>query len=155
MRTTPLIVNSSACAAGTSVTSLVDQLLLSASVLAHQSRSVLTNDIEPAFFTAAPAARIRPVMEAILDALLLCARQGRIFITAERVGENIQVIFEERNNYNGYALAFRLCSVEPLAREAGGHLFVRGEKSLQARICFSFPDTASLPPSDWTGSISD
>ena len=154
MRTTPLISHS-ACVAGTSVTSLVDQLLLPASVLAHQSRSVLTNDIEPAFFTAAPAARIQPVLEAILDALLLCARQGRIFITAERVGENIQVIFEERNNYNGYALAFRLCSVEPLAREAGGHLSVRGEKSLQVRICFSFPDSERLPVSDWTSNDID
>ena len=125
---------------GTSLTSLVDQLLRQAEPLALQSKSILVNEIEPAFFTAAPESVIRPVLEEILQSVLLVANHGRIHISAEKFGDSITLEFEERNNYNGYALAFRLCSVESLAREAGGYLSVKGEKSLLARISFCFPD---------------
>lgn len=144
MKTTPFFSAPAEITAGTSLTSLMDQLVQEALPLVRQSKSILQNDIEPAFFTAARKSTIQPVLEAIIEALLCCAKQGRIHISAERIGKNIQVLFEERNNYNGYALAFRLCSVETLAREAGGYLFVKGEKSLQARIGFCFPDQADV-----------
>jgi len=130
-------------ATGTSLTTLVDQLLRESEPLALRSKSVIVNDIEAAFFTAVPESVIRPVLEEILQAMLLVANRGRIHIFAEKFGDSITIEFEERNNYNGYALAFRLCSVEPLAREAGGYLSVKGEKSLLARISFCFPDTCA------------
>lgn len=142
MRTSLYYPGSVAAATGTSLTSLVDQLLLDAEPLARQSKSVLKNEIEPAFFTAAPSSGVAPVIKSILESVLSVARQGRIHVFAEKLGDSITLTFEERNNYNGYALAFRLCSVESLAREAGGYLSVTGEKNLVVRISFSFPDQA-------------
>lgn len=140
MRTAIYTQGSVALTTGTSLTSLVDQLLHEAQPLALQSESILVNEIEPAFFTAVSEAVIRPVIGEILESMLLVANRGRIHIFAEKFGDSITVEFEERNNYNGYALAFRLCAVESLAREAGGYLSVKGEKSLLARISFCFPD---------------
>jgi hypothetical protein len=143
MRTYPVYPESVGTTTGTSLTTLVDQLLLELEPLAQESKSILVNEIEPAFFTAASGMAIAEVVREILQSMLQCARKGRIHVFAEKFGDHITLEFEERNNFNGYALAFRLCSVEPLAREAGGYLSVKGEKSLLARISFSFPDVAS------------
>ncbi len=127
---------------GTSLNSLVNQLMDEYRQLAYRSNSVISNEIEPGFFTAAPSYLIRPVLDEIFQSLLQAAHNGQISIFAEKFGDNITIEFEEHNNYNGYALAFRLCRVEPLARKAGGYLSVKGEKSLLARVSFCFPDIA-------------
>ncbi len=143
MRTYPIYPEAVSTTTGTSLTTLVDELLLEVEPLAQQSKTILLNEMEPAFFTAASGSALAVVIREILQSMLQCARQGRIHIYAEKFGDHITLEFEERNNFNGYALAFRLCSVEPLAREAGGYLSVKGEKSLLARISFSFPDYPS------------
>lgn len=143
MRTYPIYPEAVSTTTGTSLTTLVDELLLEVEPLAQQSKTILLNEMEPAFFTAASGSALSVVIREILQSMLQCARQGRIHIYAEKFGDHITLEFEERNNFNGYALAFRLCSVEPLAREAGGYLSVKGEKSLLARISFSFPDYPS------------
>lgn len=143
MRTYPVYPEAVSTTTGTSLTTLIDELLLEVEPLAQQSKTILLNEMEPAFFTAASGSALAEVIREILQSMLQCARQGRIHIYAEKFGDHITLEFEERNNFNGYALAFRLCSVEPLAREAGGYLSVKGEKSLLARISFSFPDYPS------------
>ena len=62
MRTYPVYPESVGTTTGTSLTTLVDQLLLELEPLAQQSKSILVNEIEPAFFTAASGMAIAEVI---------------------------------------------------------------------------------------------
>lgn len=136
--------NAGGIAAGTSLSSLVNRLSTSSLQEAYKTKTAFSNDIPNDFFTAAEEEKISPVIEELLTSVIGSARNGRIHITAERFRDIIVLEIEERNNYNGYALAYLIHSLEPLARTIGGYISMKGQQQLQATISFSFPDQAAL-----------
>jgi hypothetical protein len=47
---------------------------------------------------------------------------------------------QERNNYNGYALAFSLKSIEAYAAMIGGNIGIKDPQKLVTTVSFSFPN---------------
>jgi len=85
----------------------------------------------------------------LLATVVTNARNGDIHISAGQFRDIITLEIEDRNNYNGYALAAGLQSIEPEANRLGGSLSIMGAQKLVAKVSFSFPlltVQGNLPP---------
>ena len=129
---------------GTSLCCLVHRLCQPALTVANNSRTTLFNEIPPELLTIAEEAQIGPVIEEVLHSVIRCAKNGKIHITAERFRDLIVVEIEERNNYNGYALACTIQSLQPLVREIGGELTITGQQELFTTISLAFLNESRL-----------
>lgn len=125
---------------GTSLSSLINRLATPCLSVATRSKTVLRNEIPTDFLTSAEEGRIGPIIQELLNRVVGTAQNGRIHVSAERYRDIIVLEIQERNNYNGYALAYSIHSLEPLARTAGGYIHIKDEQRLEATISFSFPD---------------
>lgn len=101
------------------------------------------NNVAAEFKMNADKDKIAPVIDEVLNTVVLNARNTSISITAERYPGIVILNFEDPNNYNGYALQFSLLSVGQSARHVGGDINIYGAKQKEATVSFSFPDTSA------------
>lgn len=126
--------------AGTSLQQLVNSQVSELVTSSHKNRNIIINEITADVNLLADESRIAPVLEELLGAVIGNARNGRIYISAERFRDMITIEIEERNTYNGYALAYSIQALEPIARLAGGYIALKGQHQLTTKVSFSFPN---------------
>ena len=120
---------------------LLDKMVGDLPETVFQNKTSVKNKVDSEFFMINDAVTITPVIDQVLNTILLNARDTSINITAERFAGIIILNFEDPNNYNGYALQFSLLSVGQSARHVGGDINIYGAKQREAVVSFSFPDT--------------
>jgi hypothetical protein len=128
---------------GTSLQLLVNRLVSNSRAGIIRNKSFVVNEVPMEFYIAADESKIAPVISELLTTVVANARNGRIYITAERFRDIIILEIQDRNNYNGYALAYSLKTIEPQATMIGGCISIKGPQQLVATISFSFPNHSS------------
>jgi hypothetical protein len=129
--------------AKTSLQLLVNRLVSNSLAGIVHSKSVVVNEVSSEFFITADENKITPVISELFTTVVTNARNGHIYITAERFKDIIILEIQDRNNYNGYALAYSLKAVESQATMIGGNITIKGQQQLIATISFSFPNQLS------------
>ena len=135
--------------AGKSLKQLVDRLVSdSLNELRHTENSVV-NEMPDNLCVLVDEQKEGNVISELLATVITIARNGDIHISADQFRDVVTIDIEDRNNYNGYALAAKLRAIEPDANRMGGSISIRGENQLVARVSFSFPlltVSGNLPP---------
>jgi len=126
--------------AGTSLQSIINNLISSQLQYSQKNRNVMVNEVTSDVILLAEESRIAPVLDELLSTVVRNARNGRIYISAERFRDIITIEIEERNTYNGYALSYSIKALEPIARLAGGYIAIKGQHQLTTTVSFSFPN---------------
>src|SRR5262245_2757761 len=103
--------------------------------LSHQTR--LVNEVSSDIMVDTNNLPLVSVITELMAAVVANSHHGRIHISAEQFRDQVNIIIQERNNYNGYALAFSVGSIEPGASELGGHISINGPQKKIATISFS------------------
>jgi len=127
----------------TSLQLLVNRLVSNSLAGIVHSKSIVVNDVPSEFFITADENKITPVIRELLTTVIANARNGRIYISAERFKDIIILQIQDRNNYNGYALGYSLKAIECEATIIDGNISIRGQRQLVATISFSFPNQSS------------
>jgi predicted alpha/beta superfamily hydrolase len=125
---------------GTSLQQLVSTLINSSLTAAAHNKTKVMNEVEQGVVIFQDDNNVIAILHELLDTVVQNSRCGDIHITAERYSGVVIVEIQERNNYNGYALAFSIGSIEPDAALVGGHISIKGKQQKVATISFSFPD---------------
>jgi hypothetical protein len=126
--------------AGTSLQSLVNELTANLLQPTTKNQNIVVNEITADIAILADQKKIQSVLTDLMFTVLNNARNGRIHISAERFREIVTIEIEERNTYNGYALAFSIKALEPIARLVGGYISIKGQHQLTTTVSFSFPN---------------
>ena len=132
----------------TSLQLLVNRLVSNSLAGIAHSKSIVVNEVPSEFFITADENKITPVISELFAIVVANARNGRIYISAERFKDIIILQIQDCNNYNGYALAYSLKAIEPQATMIGGNISIKGQQQLIATISFSFPNQSSCPGYD-------
>lgn len=124
-----------------SLQQLVSNLVNSSLPAAKHNNTHLVNEVEQGIALGkAEMHKTLSVIRDILNAVVTNSRNGEIHITADRYRGVVVLEIQERNNYNGYALAYSIGSIEPEAALVGGHITIKGPHQKVTTISFSFPD---------------
>ncbi|RYY53855.1 MAG: hypothetical protein EOO09_16485 [Chitinophagaceae bacterium] len=125
--------------AGKTLKQLVDRLV-SDSLSGNATRkTVVVNEVPDSMCILVDEYKEGNVISGLLTTVVTNSKNGDIHISADQFRDIITIDIEERNNYNGYALAARLRSFEPDAHRLGGSISIKGEQQLVAKVSFSFP----------------
>jgi|CXWL01.1.fsa_nt_gi hypothetical protein len=124
-----------------SLKQLVSNLVNSSLPAANHNHTCVVNEVEQGIALGADIHKVIAVIRDLLTATVANSRNGEIHITAERYRDVVILEIQERNNYNGYALAFSIGSIEPEAASVGGHISIKGPQQKITTISFSFPDS--------------
>ncbi len=128
--------------AGTSLRLLVNRLVSNSLTPAAHDKNHIVNEVPGELRMTADESKVAPVISELLATVVANARNGNIHISAEKCRGMLILEIQERNNYNGYALASSIKSIEPLARMIGGNISMSAPQQLVITISFSFPNTA-------------
>jgi hypothetical protein len=128
---------------GTSLQQLVSTLVNSSLPAAIHNKTIVMNEVGQGVVLGIEKVKVIPILKELLDTVIMNSRHGEIHITAERYHGIVVLQIQERNNYNGYALAFSVSSIEPEAVEIGGHIAIKDPRARVATISFTFPDLAA------------
>lgn len=118
---------------------IVGNLLYDSLTAASHNKTEVSNEVGREIELSSNAGKAVMVIEEILRTVIGNSRNGEIHITADRYKDIVVLQVQERNNYNGYALAYSIGSIEPDAAAVGGHITIKGQRQKIATICFSFP----------------
>jgi hypothetical protein len=130
--------------AGISLRKLISSMVSSSSKSAAVNKVFILNEVSAEFRIRTGQVKVISVIKELLAAMASNGRNTCISFTAERFTDIIILSFEDQNNYNGYALSFRLMAIGQRARFAGGDISIDGVKKRVATVSFSFPGP-SLP----------
>lgn len=120
------------------VTNLVSGFLPAAT----HHHTQLVNEVRQEIALGAQNQSALAVISDLLNTVVANSCNGEIHISADRYRDVLILNIEERNNYNGYALAYSIGAIEPAAASAGGHISVSGPQKRIITITFSFPDSS-------------
>jgi hypothetical protein len=120
---------------------LVSNLVNSSLPAAICNKTNIVNEVEQGIALGTSMQHAIGVMNEILTTIVANSCKGDIHITAERFRDIVTLEFQERNNNNGYALAFSIGSIEPVASSIGGHISIKGPQQKVTTISFSFPNS--------------
>jgi capsular polysaccharide biosynthesis protein len=133
--------NYAAKTGGISLQSLINQMLTNSMSMAFRSKSLVINEVSRHVQLSRDKAIVAPVIRDLLSTVISNARNGDICISAERFRNIITLQIQDRNNYNGYALAYSIRAMEAEAAMVGGSISITGEQKKVITISFSFPDS--------------
>jgi hypothetical protein len=122
-----------------SLKQLVTNLVNSSRTAALYNHSSLVNEVEQELVLGTESPRIMSIMSDLLHTVVSNSKNGEIHISADRYNGVVVLQIQERNNYNGYALAYSIGSIEPDALKIGGHISIKGPQQKVTTIFFSFP----------------
>ncbi len=125
---------------GTSLQQLVNTLINNSLPAAAHNKTKVMNDVGQGVVILHDDSNVITILHELLDTVVQNSHFGEIHITAERYSGVVIIEIQERNNYNGYALAYSIGSIEPDAALVGGHISMKGQQQKVATISFSFPD---------------
>ena len=124
---------------GTPLRNLVNQLISDSLASAVEQKTLIVNEVSDSMYIDGEITSLGPVIGELLAAVISNSKKGRIHIHAERYSDMIILEIQDRNNYNGYALAYSLKSIEPMAAMVGGFITIKGQQQLETTISLSFP----------------
>lgn len=127
---------------GISLHQMVNRLIFTVRGGMADSAHLLVNEVPEDIRISANEEKIATVIHELLSSVLLNARNGEIYIGANRFRDVVILEIQDRNNYNGYALGCRLKTVEPEVSRMGGYMTTEGLQKLIATVSFSFPNLA-------------
>ena len=127
---------------GISLQLLVNRLVSSSQGMAFRNKSTVVNEVPCDIHVVADKSKVVPIIEELLTTVVANARNSQIYISADRYKDIIILNIQDRNNYNGYALAFSIMTIESQINEAGGSLTIDGKQKKIATVSFSFPNYA-------------
>ena len=129
-------------AAGISLQLLVDRLVSSSQGIAFRNKINVVNEVPRDIQMIADKTKVVPIIDELLTTVVANGRNSQVHISADRYKDIIILNIQDRNNYNGYALAFSIMSIESQVNEAGGSLTIDGKQKKIATVSFSFPNYA-------------
>jgi len=122
-----------------SLKKLVSNLVSNSLPIAHYHNTNVVNEIKSEIRLGTDLGKAISVMRELLNTVVTNSRNGEIHVTAECFDDMFIFEIQERNNYNGYALAYSIGSLEPDAASLGGHITIKGPRQKIATISFCFP----------------
>jgi hypothetical protein len=122
-----------------SLQQLVSNLVSHSLPAAHQKNTMVLNEIGQGIVLGAAMNKTITLIHDLLHLVVANSRNGEIHISAERLRGQVILKIQERNNNNGYALAFSIGTLERDAVSAGGYLSMISPQQIVTTICFSFP----------------
>lgn len=122
-----------------SLKKFINYLIGNAQPMALSHQTHLVNEVSEDIMIDTGNEQLVAVIRELVAAVVTNSHHGRIHISAERFSDHVSIIIQERNNYNGYALAFSIGSIEQDAFQLGGHISINGPQKRVATISFSFP----------------
>ncbi len=125
--------------AGKTLKQLVDRLVSDSLNDNLRSSNRVVNEVPDSLCIMVDECKEGPVISELLATVLTNAKNGDIHISADQFHDIVTLAIQDRNNYNGYALASRLKTIEPGAHQVGGSISIRGQQQLVATVSFSFP----------------
>ncbi len=127
---------------GISLQLLVNQLLAASMPTAFHSKTLVINEVSRAMELSKDRAGIAPVIRDLLSKVIVNAKNGQIFISADRFKDITTLYVQERNNYNGYALGYSVRTLEQEAAVHGANISITGEQQRVVTVSISFPNNA-------------
>jgi hypothetical protein len=127
---------------GLSLQQLVNQLLVNSMSTAFHSKTLVINEISRSMELSKDRAGVAPVIRELLSTIILNARNGQIYISADRFKDITTLYVQERNNYNGYALAYSVRTLEQEAAAHGANITINGEQQRVVTVAISFPNNS-------------
>ncbi len=124
---------------GLSLQQLVNRFVSSSQEMAFRNNVIVVNEVPGDLIITADENKVTPVIDELLTAVVLNAKNSSIHVSADRYSDIVILNIQDRNNNNGYALAFSIMSVEQQAIAAGGSLSIDGKQKKVTTISFSFP----------------
>ncbi|MBL7732411.1 MAG: hypothetical protein JNM88_14625 [Chitinophagaceae bacterium] len=118
---------------------LVSNMLRHSQPLAVRRNTIIENEVDNGFVLGGAMQKAIPVMRELLTTVVSNSRNGDIHISADRRNDQLVVEIQERNNYNGYALAFSVGSLAAEAAFAGAQIDINGPQQKVVTISFVFP----------------
>jgi hypothetical protein len=128
---------------GVSLQLLINQLLTPSMPKAFHSKTLVINEVARNIELSRDNAAIAPVVRDLLSTVISNARNGQIYISAERFRDIVTLQIQERNNYNGYALGYSVRTLEQDAAAYGASISINGEQKRVVTISISFPGVAA------------
>jgi heptaprenylglyceryl phosphate synthase len=125
---------------GISLQLLVNRLVGSSQGMAFHNKITVVNEVPRDIHVVADNSKVVPIIDELLTTVVANARNSQIYISADRYKDIIILNIQDRNNYNGYALAFSIMSIESQVNETGGSLTIDGKQKKIATVSFSFPN---------------
>ena len=127
---------------GTSLQLLVNRLVSSSQGIAFRNKITVVHEVPRDILMIADKTKVIPIIDELLTTFVANGRNSQIHISADRYRDIIILNIQDRNNYNGYALAFSIMSIESQINETGGSLTIDGKQKKIATVSFSFPNYA-------------
>ena len=124
---------------GLSLQQLVNRFVSSSQEMAFRNNVIVVNEVPGDLIITADENKVTPVIDELLTAVVLNAKNSSIHVSADRYSDIVILNIQDRNNNNGYALAFSIMSVKQQATAAGGSLSIDGKQKKVTTISFSFP----------------
>ena len=124
---------------GVSLQQLINRLVDQSRPIALRQHTDIINEVNKDMLLLNRQEKLVFLMQELLTTVLMNSRNGEIHISADRYRDTYTLQIEERNNYNGYALASSIGSLESDALGIGGHLSIKGPQRKVATISFIFP----------------
>lgn len=124
---------------GLSLQQLVNRFVSSSQEMAFRNKVFVVNELPGDLIITADENKVVPVIDELLTTVVLNGKNTNIHVSADRYIDIVILNIQDRNNNNGYALAFSIMSVEQQAAAAGGSLSIDGKQKKVATISFSFP----------------
>lgn len=121
---------------------LVNQLLTNSMPIAFHSKTLVINEVSRAMELSKDGAGIAPVIRDLLSTVIVNARNGQIYISADRFRDITTLYVQERNNNNGYALGYSVRTLEQEAAVHGANISITGEQQRVVTVSISFPNNA-------------
>ncbi len=126
---------------GISLQLLVNRLVSGSKDTAIRNKTSIINEVPRNIQMLVDETKVVPVIDELLNTVIANARNSEIHISADRFRDIVILNIQDRNNYNGYALAFSIMSMEAQVAEAGGTLVIIGKQEKVATVSFSFPNS--------------
>ena len=133
---------------GVSLRQLVNQLMSDSLTNAIHNKTTIVNEVPADIRVVMAADEVGSVIGELLSTVILNSNKGNIRIKAERFRDVMVLYIQERNNNNGYALAYSLKSIEPRAAMIGGFLTIKDYQALETTISLSIPSGQYKPMYD-------
>lgn len=118
---------------------IINNLVKHSMPVAQHHNTQVVNGVHQGLVLASLPDKVLPVMKHLLHTIISNSSNGDIHITAGKFSDVVILEIQERNNNNGYALAYSIGSIESDATSLGGHITINGPRQKVVTISFSFP----------------
>ena len=118
---------------------LIDGVVGNSLPAAMQHGSMVCNEVGKGVCLHRVSETFTSLVEEILDAVIDNSKKGDIHIRASRQHQRLILQITEKNNYNGFALAWRIGVLAQAVSGLGGSLDIRNPRQLETTISLSIP----------------